>query len=115
VKPQRFKIAISVLFLTVFLIKMVISVAPAFLSLSDNKTVKAVIMQLEQENKNEKEDPDKDASKEKKFCDENLVYLHEHQHVLQIIETSILHNQEHSLCPQLYHPTVPTPPPNALV
>ena len=94
---------------------MVISVAPAFLSLSNDKTVKAVIMQLEQEGKNEKEDPEKDAAKDKKFCDENFVHICAHQHIIQIIETNLMLSQEHALSPQVHHPTVPTPPPDALV
>lgn len=115
VKTQGYKIGICTLFIIVFLTKMIISVAPAFLYLNNNKTVKAAIMQLEQETKNDKEDPDKDTAKEKKFCDENFVHVHIQQHVLHIIETITLLNQEHSLYQQVYHPTVLTPPPNTVL
>jgi hypothetical protein len=47
------------MFMGIFLAKMVISIAPVFICL-DNKTVSAVIMQLEHETKGEKEDPDKE-------------------------------------------------------
>ncbi|GGH16119.1 hypothetical protein GCM10007352_25310 [Mucilaginibacter phyllosphaerae] len=89
---------------------MAISVTPVFLCL-DNKTVRAVIMQLEHETKNEKEDPEKDAFKEKKFYDENF-FTHLIVYRPFIVETNILHNQENSLYRQVYHPVVPTPPPN---
>jgi len=108
-KSRVFKNTIAALFLGIFIVKMVISVAPVFLCL-DNKTVRAVIMQLEHETKNEKEDPEKDAFKEKKFCDENLNHLVIYRPF--IAETNILHNQENSLYRQVYHPAVPTPPPN---
>ncbi|MBS7566355.1 hypothetical protein KHS38_18245 [Mucilaginibacter sp. Bleaf8] len=96
---------------------MVISVAPAFMSFGKDKhsnTVRAVIMQLEQENKNDKDDVEKDAVKDKKFCDESFLDLHLFEHIVEIIETKHLHNQEHALPSQVYHPNVPTPPPNSL-
>jgi hypothetical protein len=73
-KNRIFKNSIAALFMSIFLIKMVISIAPVFLCM-DNKTVRAVIMQLEHESKNEKEDPDKEVFKDKKFFDENVNHL----------------------------------------
>ncbi|MFD0792567.1 hypothetical protein ACFQZX_03000 [Mucilaginibacter litoreus] len=108
-KSRIIKNVIAGLFLGIFVAKMVISVAPVFLCL-DNKTVRAVIMQLEHETKNEKEDPEKDAFKEKKVFDEDLNHLTIYRPF--IAETNILHNQERSLYQQVYHPVVPTPPPN---
>ncbi|MBD1392386.1 hypothetical protein [Mucilaginibacter glaciei] len=81
-----------------------------FLS-TDNKTVKAVIMQLEHESKTEKEDPDKGSFKEKKSFDENINHLIAYTSF--VAEESVLHNLENSLFTQVYHPIVPTPPPNA--
>jgi hypothetical protein len=97
--------------MVIFMAKMIISVAPAFLVLN-NKTVNAVIMQLEQENKNEKDDPDKEGAKEKKFFDEDCQYVYHAVHVhLEVEKPALLH-----ACQQLYHEThhlsVPTPPPN---
>jgi hypothetical protein len=99
------------MFIGIFLIKMSISVAPLFLMLN-NKTVNAVIMQLELEGKNEKDNAEKDFAKEKKFFDENVV---SHCYALTpiLVENNILHNQEHALFVQTYHPEVSTPPPNA--
>lgn len=91
---------------------MAICIAPVFLLLN-NKTVNAVIMQLELEGKNEKDaSSEKEFAKDKKFFDENLV---QHTYALApvIIETNVLHNQENCLFVQTYHPAVPTPPPNA--
>jgi hypothetical protein len=109
-KARNLKLSVVVLFMSIFVAKMVISIAPAFLCL-DNKAVNAVIMQLEHESKTEIEDPEKDAFKEKKIFDEN--FLHFVVFKTFIVETNILHNQEHSLYTQVYHPVVPTPPPNA--
>jgi hypothetical protein len=108
-KIRNFKILVAMMFLGVFIIKMAISLAPAFLYL-DNKTVSAVILQLEQESKAEKDTPDKDTFKEKKVFDE--YDLHAIDFITFVVETNVLHNQEHCLYKQVYHPIVPTPPPN---
>ena len=88
---------------------MIISVAPVFTNLN-NKTVNAVITQLEQETKGEKDSPEKDALKEKKVFDEIMVYYEDFK--LLVIETNILHNKEKSLFKQVYHKVVTTPTPN---
>lgn len=106
---RNFKSLVVILFMSVFLIKMSVSIAPAFLNL-DDKTVSSVILQLEQDSKTEKENPDKDAFKEKKSFDE--YFLHTLAVQAFFTETNVLHNLEHSLLIQLYHPVVPTPPPN---
>jgi hypothetical protein len=94
----------------IFAMKMGIALAPLFTFL-DSDTVKAVIMQLEQETKDEKENADKDPFKEKNSFDEYLLVIFHFDPFL--IETNFLHNREHALLVQLYHPVVPTPPPNA--
>ncbi|AMR31931.1 hypothetical protein A0256_11095 [Mucilaginibacter sp. PAMC 26640] len=109
-KIRDLKISVVILFMSIFVAKMVIAIAPAFLCL-DNKSVSAVIMQLEHETKSEKEDPDKDAFKEKKIFDET--FLHFVVYKTFVVENNVLHNQEHSLYAEIYHPVVPTPPPNA--
>ncbi|WP_377165981.1 hypothetical protein [Mucilaginibacter terrae] len=91
---------------------MIIAVAPAFLSLN-NKTVNAVIMQLEQENKNEKENPDKEGNKDKKFFDEDCFYIYHAVVVPLVIKTVLQLGFEHSLYQPNHHPSVLTPPPNA--
>ncbi|MES2427279.1 MAG: hypothetical protein V4560_09920 [Bacteroidota bacterium] len=99
----------GIILMCVFVVKMTISLVPLF-SFLDSNTARAVIMQLEQESKGEKENHDKDGFKEKKSFDEHLLTLFHFDPFL--IETNYLHNQEHSLLVQLYHPTIPTPPPN---
>lgn len=108
-KTRNFKFAVVLLFMSIFIAKVFISVAPAFLCL-DSKAVSAVIMQLEHESKTEKEDPEKDAFKEKKVFDET--FLHFTVYRTFVVEVNVLHNQENSLYTQVYHPVVPTPPPN---
>ena len=109
-KARKFKILTALLFITIFFAKIAISVAPVILSL-DNKVVSAVILQLENETKSEKESPDKEDFKEKKTFDEyysHLVHINMH-----VIEINILHNQEDLIYRNIYFPSVPTPPPNA--
>lgn len=108
-KIRNFKILIVAMFLGVFVLKMAISLAPVFLYL-DNKTVSAVILQLELETKSEKDNTEKDSFKEKKVFDE--YDLHSVAFITFVAESNVLYNQEHSLLIQLYHPVVPTPPPN---
>jgi hypothetical protein len=109
-KIRNFRVLTGAFFMFIFCVKMVISIAPVFLNL-DNKVVNAVITQLEHESKTEKNDPEKDAAKDKKIFDEN--YLHSIEYITFVIETNVLHNLESSLYTQVYHPVVPTPPPNA--
>jgi hypothetical protein len=108
-KTRSFKISVTILFMSIFLVKMVISIAPVFLCM-DNKTVKAVIMQLEHESKTEKDDLEKNTFKDKKSFDENINHII--AYTAYINEVNVLHNLENSLYKQVYHPVVPTPPPN---
>lgn len=95
----------------VFTLKMFVSAAPLLSTVFDSGTTKAAIMQLEQENKGEKENTDKESFKEKKTFDEHLLAVFHFDPFL--IQTNFLHNREHALLVQLFHPVVPTPPPNA--
>jgi hypothetical protein len=108
-KIRKNKLLVVAMFMTVFALKMAISLAPVFLYL-DSKAVSAVILQLELESKGEKDTPDKDTFKEKKVFDE--YDFHSVDFITFVVETNVLHNQEHSLYIQAYHPVVPTPPPN---
>ncbi|TSJ42893.1 hypothetical protein FO440_01520 [Mucilaginibacter corticis] len=99
----------SLLFMFVFTLKMSISLVPLFTFL-DSGTAKAVIMQLEQETKGEKETNSKESFKEKKAFDEHFLAMFHFDPFLT--ETNYLHNREHALLVQLFHPVVPTPPPN---
>jgi hypothetical protein len=108
-KIRKFKILVTMLFLGVFLIKMAISLAPAFFYL-DNKTVTAVILQLELESKADKDNPEKDMVKDKKVFDETYMHILAYQSFLDGVK--VLYNSEQCLYKQVYHPQVPTPPPN---
>jgi hypothetical protein len=109
-KARKFKVFAAVLFITIFFAKMVISVAPVIFRL-DNKTVSAVILQLENETKSEKDTTEKDCLKEKKTFDEYYTHL---EHInIHVHEVNILHNQETLIYDNVYFPTIPTPPPNA--
>jgi hypothetical protein len=101
---------ISMIFLFVFFTKMVISVMPLF-SFLDSKIAAAVIMQLEHENKTDKDDLEKDAAKEKKSFDEHTIAAFEFR-PMRLHESNTLNNLEKTLLVQPYHPIVPTPPPN---
>lgn len=112
VKTGNNKLLFCAVFLGIFLIKMAISVAPVFLMINNN-TVNAVIMQLELEDKNEKDSSvEKGFFKYKKFFDEAIT-VHCYHITPILFETNMLHNLEQSLFVQTYHPIVPTPPPNA--
>ncbi|RCH56774.1 hypothetical protein DJ568_02655 [Mucilaginibacter hurinus] len=108
-KVLNFKIFVALLFITIFFAKMVISIAPVGFRL-DNKVVRAVILQLENETKSDKDTTEKDIVKEKKTFDEyysQLVRMNTH-----VVEMNILHNQENLIYHNIYYPSVLTPPPN---
>jgi len=73
-------------------------------------------MQLEQESKNDKEDPDNDASKDKKKVDDDFVYLSQ---LIQVTDTTfakIRISFRQPLYRPNHHASVSTPPPdNSLV
>lgn len=109
-KARNFKVFIGALFMFIFITKMAVAFVPVLFNL-DGKDGSAVTLQLEHDSKTEKDDPEKDAFKEKKIFDET--YLHSLDYLTFLAETEVLYNLEHSLFKQVYHPVVPTPPPNA--
>lgn len=109
VKLRDIKLSLCVLFINIFIIKMVISVAPVFLEIN-KKTVNSAILQLELETKNDKDDLSKDTLKEKKFFDDSFVCFKEHK--LPVVEFNHLRSLETCLYTQADNPVVPTPPPN---
>lgn len=93
----------------IFFVKMAISIAPVIFMM-DKKVVNAVIMQLENETKSEKDSTDKEDLKEKKAFDEYYSqFIRIDFHVFQI---NSLHNQENLIYHNIFYPVVPTPPPN---
>ncbi len=80
-------------------------------SFLDSKLAVAVILQLEHENKTDKDDLEKDFTKEKKSFDELNAASFDFKPIL-LLESSTLQNLEKTLLVHPYHPIVPTPPPN---
>ncbi|MBC7913913.1 MAG: hypothetical protein H7Y07_07305 [Pyrinomonadaceae bacterium] len=99
----------SILFLSVFFMKMVISLAPLVIVHFDKQAVHAVIMQLEIEN-NAKSNDVKETSVKEYFTLSSfgLVLLHP----TELILISMI-NVDHDKHVQAFYPPVPTPPPNA--
>lgn len=99
----------SVLFLGVFIMKMLISIAPLIIAHFDRQAVNAVIMQLEIEN-NEKTKDWKETSV-KEYLTVSC-YGFTILHPAQIILTSLI-SADHDKHVQAFYPPVSTPPPNA--
>jgi hypothetical protein len=108
-RVRKLKILVSAIFMFIFFIKMTFALAPAILSLN-NKLFSNIVLPLDQESKTDKDDPEKDAFKEKKVFDEYILHNLAYQSYLH--ETKVFYNAEHSLFKQVFYPVVPTPPPN---
>jgi len=107
---KRYRLGIVVAFLSIFLVKMVISVAPVFIAQFDKETMNAVIMQVELEH-----GPDNDTAKNLKIADMKLVEHHNSDHYVSLryhlqVKNSYIEHIKRYVNP--YHPMVPTPPPN---
>ena len=111
---RKYKYIIVSAFMFIFMAKMGISGAPAFCKCIDKDIMNAVIMQIELEH-----DSGKDASKEtSKFSDFKLlelnhpIFSYEFSSSHIVLKSSFI---EHFIrYVDLYHPTVPTPPPNVI-
>ena len=99
---------LSVLFLTIFFSKMVISIAPVIIAHFDPESINAVIMQLEIEDNAKPTDVKEMSVKE---------YLTVTSYTIDFIRPvlilkSSLGNDDHAKHLQPFYPSVPTPPPN---
>jgi len=112
VKKSRRTFYISILFLSIFAVKLSIAVAPIFSLFGNKATVNAAIMQLE-DSKDDKDNTAKETFKDKKIFEDKDLVLHCYTITPIVTENNILHNMEYALFLQTYHPVVPTPPPNA--
>jgi len=99
----------SLLFLTIFFLKMVISVAPLIIAHFNKQTVHAVIMQLEIENDSKSNDLKENTVKEY-FTLNNFGFTLSHP--IQLVLPSMI-SFDHNKHVQAFYPPVPTPPPNA--
>ena len=107
IKSRTQKI-LSLFFLSIFFVKMAISVAPLIISHCDSKTVNAVIMQLEIENHKAEDDNVKDPLlKEYLNTNFDFCFLNPYAHLKPVSE--FLKEEKHTI---LFYPPVPTPPPN---
>jgi len=107
---RRYRILIVMIFLNVFLAKMIISGAPVFFSHIDKEIMNSVIMQIELEHS-----ADGDAGKTKvKLCDYKVDFHYDYcfTSILPQIGMSNSFIDHFKRYVDPYHPSVPTPPPN---
>lgn len=97
----------SIIFLSIFMSKMVISVAPLIIAHLDSKSMNAVIMQLEIEHPKSADVKD---STMKEFLNLNTIKLGPVSPVLVLMRVFI---DDHTKHIRVFYPSVPTPPPNA--
>lgn len=96
-------------FLFIFFSKMFISAAPLAFSHLDNRTINAVIMQLEIEDNAEKGHEKGKEVSIKEYCDSLLCFSFTNP--LTYLESTPI-DVEARLHVQTFYPSVPTPPPN---
>lgn len=108
---RKYRLAIIIAFIGIFTAKMIISVAPVFISDLDRETINAVILQLEQEHDSEG-DSGKSILKYIDYKPIDFHYLYTYIPLLQIfgVKNSFIDHFKRYVDP--YHPSVPTPPPN---
>jgi pyoverdine/dityrosine biosynthesis protein Dit1 len=107
---KRYKIGVVAAFLSIFFLKMIISVAPVFINQFDRQTMNDVIMQVELEH-----GADTDTAKNIKVTDIKLIEHHTTDHYVAFryhlqVKNSYIEHIKRYVNP--YHPLVPTPPPN---
>lgn len=107
-REEKTKKFFSVLFLAIFCLKMLISIAPLLIAHFDRTAVNAVIMQLEIEN-NAKQGDVKEATIKEflTFNNSRLAFSHP---VIVVLPSMICVDHDKHL--QAFYPSVPTPPPN---
>lgn len=108
-KKELARVIFSGLFLFIFFVKMVISIAPLIVKHCDKKSINAVIMQLEIENNTKESDQAKEKV-EKDYVNP-LKFLVLDSRFTQSLEskTPTFNDMGHK---QSFYPAVPTPPPN---
>lgn len=96
----------SIIFLSIFLSKMVISVAPLVIAHIDSKSMNAVIMQLEIEHPKSLDVKD---SVVKEFLNFNTFRI---GYVSPFLILKRVFIDDHNKHFRVFYPSVPTPPPN---
>lgn len=110
---KKLKVFIVVLFLGIFVSKMIISAAPVFLAHIDQQFMISVIMQLENENHG-----DENGKSSVKFVDQKLITHRYEMYTVSIdldcgVPSSFIEHSRRYVDP--YYPSVPTPPPNNFI
>jgi hypothetical protein len=108
---ERAKKTFSLLFISIFMIKMIIAAVPLLYSFNCNGTVRAVILQLEIEDNKEKPTEKMKELTAKDYCSLPPSYTFELP--LSYIDIKRL-AAEAQLHIQTFYPPVPTPPPNCV-
>lgn len=96
----------SIIFLSIFMSKMVISVAPLIIAHIDSRSMNAVIMQLEIEHPKSTDVKD---SAMKEFLNLNTIKVASISPVLVLMRLFV---DDHTKHIRAFYPSVPTPPPN---
>ncbi|SDM94600.1 hypothetical protein SAMN05421813_1303 [Daejeonella rubra] len=109
-KKELARLIFSIVFLFIFFIKMVISIAPLLADHLDSKIVNAVIMQLEIETHSSKgADQAKDSLNKGEWLSGLYKFNFEQPHKL-IANKEYIAMQDYHI--EAFYPTIPTPPPN---
>lgn len=108
-EAKRNRFLIVTIFLSIFFVKMVISVAPVFVSQIDKDVISNVIMQVEVEH------GEHETGKTMKFDVKITDHFHVNNAYVPLryhfdVSNSFLEHFKRYLDP--FHPAVPTPPPN---
>lgn len=104
---NKYRLLSSLLFITVLLVKVLLCVSPAFFEIK-NQTV----IQLDKDNKSDKDDSDKDTSKDKKSFSEDFVcYIQNTETITPAWIGEKLHFKQPLYLPD-YYTIVQTPPPD---
>jgi hypothetical protein len=107
---RKYRILIVMIFLNVFMAKMMISGAPVFFSHIDKEIMNSVIMQIELEHS-----ADGDAGKVKvKLCDYKIDFHYDYCFTTTLIQVGVSNSfiDHFKRYVDPFHPSVPTPPPN---
>lgn len=106
----KYRLHIVVAFISIFTMKMVISAAPVFVGHMDKKTIKSVILQLEQEHS--EGDSCKDLLK---LLEYKSLYVQHHFIYVPLLQDFGIKNcfiDHFKRYVDPHYPSVPTPPPD---
>ena len=106
----RYRIIIVAAFMTIFAAKMVVSAAPLFMCM-DKCSIKPMILDLEQEHGSEGDSKNLLKYTDYRYTDIHYSYIYVPVSLEHGIRNCYIDHSKRYVNP--YHPSVPTPPPNA--